>query len=426
MCDCAPSSKVETGLVASTVASAAMADRDQPATGIDRVVDGAVLAAGLVALFVLAGGCTSPVQPSAPQTIELAAPPASSVSAGSPTPRQVLQLALGFEHGCAVLGDGSLHCWGLRASPLDTGELHSSLMPVRATGVGPVREAASGINGTCVVELAGPVRCWGGGFVSLLGDDHGLPVVVQGADGLRSLSMRGQHVCGLARDGGVRCWGKNDDGQLGDGTSTDRLEPLPALGVSEAVAVATGWSASAAVSAGGEVWFWGDDHAAAPAPRSERPKGAPTPTPRILPGVDDAVEVALSNTMACARRRDGRVACWGDLPAAGQVYERSLAPVDIEGLGVVKQVVAGAQHVCALQAEGTVACWGVVPGWHVWRSKPMVLEGLADITAIAAGSFYQCAIRRDGEVLCFGDGGAGQLGDGTPTRMRKEPMPVHW
>lgn len=146
----------------------------------------------------------------------------------------------------------------------------------------------------------------------------------------------------------------------------------------------------------------------------------------MLPGVDDAVEVALSHTMVCARRRDGRVACWGDLPAAGGMYERSLTPLDVEGLGAVQQIVAGAQHVCALQAAGTVACWGTVPGWHVWRTKPMVLEGLADITAIAAGSFYQCAVRRDGEVLCLGDGGEGQLGDGTAVRMRKEPAPVRW
>jgi alpha-tubulin suppressor-like RCC1 family protein len=403
-----------------------MAYRDELALRIDRAFRWAVQAAALVVAVALAGGCATSVEPTTPPTIALAAPPSTSGSTARPSPRQVVQLALGFEHGCAVLGDGSLHCWGLRASPLITGELHTSLRPVRATGVGPVREAASGINGTCVLELEGVVRCWGGGFVSLLGDDHGLPVVVQGSEGLRSLSMGGRHVCGLAGDGGVRCWGKNDDGQLGDGTLYARGEAQPVLNVTGAVAIATGAAASAAVTADGRVWQWGDDHAAQPASPSDDPTSTPNPTPRLVVGVDDAVEVALSNTMACARRRDGRVVCWGDLPVAGGMYERSMTPVSVEGLGAVKQVVAGAQHVCALQAEGTVACWGVVPGWHVWRPKPMLLEGLADITAIAAGSFHQCAIRRDGEVLCLGDGGAGQLGDGARTRMRKEPLPVRW
>lgn len=383
-------------------------------------------AATLLVAPTLLVGCAPRVEPAAPATVELAAPPPSSASPARLATRPVLQLALGFEHGCAVLGDGSLQCWGSNGSHQVTGELGRYLRPVRVPGLGHVREAVAGINGTCALERSGDVRCWGGAFATLWRGEYQRPFTVPGAAGLRSLSMRGQHACGLADDGSVRCWGGNDDGELGDGTSTERLDASPVLDVSEAIALATGGSASAAVTAAGQVWFWGDDHAAVPAPPSERPKGVPTPRPRMLPGVDDAVEVALSNTMVCARRRDGRVACWGDLPAARGMYERSMTPVDVEGLGAVRQIVAGAQHVCALQAAGTVACWGTVPGWHVWRTKPMVLEGLADITAIAAGSFYQCAVRRDGEVLCLGDGGEGQLGDGTPVRMRKEPAPVRW
>jgi alpha-tubulin suppressor-like RCC1 family protein len=399
-----------------------MADLDGYASG----VASAVAAATLAVTSPLGLGCSSTVAPLAPAAIELAPPPPRDADPDQPTYRRVLQLALGSEHGCAVLADGSLHCWGSNGSHQITGERETYLEPVRVGGLGQVREAAAGINGTCVIERGGQVRCWGGSFALLARGDYHRPFVVPGATGLRSLSMRGQHACGLADDGIVHCWGDNDEGQLGDGTSTSRLEPRAVIGVGGAVAVTTAWSASAAVTAGGHVWFWGDDHAAAPAPPSYLPKGTPSPTPRMLPGVDDAVEVALTNTMVCARRRDGRVACWGDLPAAGQFYERSMSPVIVEGLSGVRQIVAGAQHVCALQAEGTVACWGSVPGWHVWRTKPMVLEGLADITAIAAGSFYQCALRQGSEVLCLGDGDAGQLGDGDPIRMRKEPMPVRW
>jgi alpha-tubulin suppressor-like RCC1 family protein len=383
-------------------------------------------AASLLVAAALVPGCGSPVEPTAPPTIELAVPPSSTTRAELPAPRRVVGLALGFEHGCVVLADGSLLGWGSNGSHQLTGELESYLRPVRVLGVGPVREAAAGVNGTCVLERAGEARCWGGAFASLTREDYRRPFAVPGTAGLRSLSMRGQHACGLADDGSVRCWGKNDDGQLGDGTQTDRGEARPVSGVTGAVAVVTGSDASAAVTAHGQVWLWGDDHAAAPAPPSDAPKGTPTSTPRLIAGIDDAAEVALTTTMACARRRDGRAACWGDLPAAKGKYERSTTPVPVEGLGEVRQLVAGEQHVCALQADGTVACWGVVPGWHQWRPKPMVLEGLADVTAIAAGSFFQCALRRDGEVLCLGDDGAGQLGDGEPTRMRKEPVPLRW
>jgi alpha-tubulin suppressor-like RCC1 family protein len=34
------------------------------------------------------------------------------------------------------------------------------------------------------------------------------------------------HTCALLRSGGVSCWGRNEYGQLGDGTETDRPSPM--------------------------------------------------------------------------------------------------------------------------------------------------------------------------------------------------------
>jgi hypothetical protein len=57
----------------------------------------------------------------------------------------------------------------------------------------------------------------------------------------------------------LECWGRNDEGQLGDGTTSRRTVPTPVKGISNVVDVATGAVNTCAIVADGSVWCWGDN-----------------------------------------------------------------------------------------------------------------------------------------------------------------------
>ena len=37
------------------------------------------------------------------------------------------------------------------------------------------------------------------------------------------MSVGGNHICAILDDSSLQCWGENSNGQLGDGTTIDRL-----------------------------------------------------------------------------------------------------------------------------------------------------------------------------------------------------------
>ena len=66
-----------------------------------------------------------------------------------------------------------------------------------------------------------------------------------------------QHSLALMQDGTLRAWGLNSNGQLGDGTRTDRATPVRVAGIEAATAIVAGSRHSAALLADGTVMTWG-------------------------------------------------------------------------------------------------------------------------------------------------------------------------
>jgi len=67
------------------------------------------------------------------------------------------------------------------------------------------------------------------------------------------------HSLALNSDGTLWAWGNNPYGQLGDGTTTDRLTPVPVPGLTDVVSVVAGSTCSLALKSDDTLWAWGDN-----------------------------------------------------------------------------------------------------------------------------------------------------------------------
>jgi alpha-tubulin suppressor-like RCC1 family protein len=110
----------------------------------------------------------------------------------STTPVQVVGItgavgvSAGWRHACAVLGDGTVQCWGQNEfGQLGDGTIKSSTVPVRVHGI------------------TGAVAVTAGWW---------------------------HHSCALLADYRVRCWGVNEWGQFGHGTTTSSPTPVTMTG----------------------------------------------------------------------------------------------------------------------------------------------------------------------------------------------------
>src|SRR5262249_40388411 len=131
------------------------------------------------------------------------------------------------------------------------------------------------------------------------------------------------HACALLADGTVRCWGNNDFGQLGNTVTTP--QPVPVVGLTNAVAIAAGPLYTCALLADGTVRCWGDNYfgqlGTAPTDQAQF-------TPVTAVGVDNAVAIIAGgfpgsqssrpSGQTCALLADGDMHCWGD-NASGQL-----------------------------------------------------------------------------------------------------------
>src|SRR5207249_2940082 len=168
----------------------------------------------------------------------------------------------GGVHTCALLGDGTVRCWGQNdlgqlgngtSDPVPNNPSTFNPTPVTVSGITTAVAISAGGWHTCALLQDGTVRCWGDNTWGQMGNGAILvspspgdpvtptptPVAVTGittavaieAGAFHTTAIAAasgaEHTCALLQDGTVRCWGRNDDGRLGVATNANGTRPCP-------------------------------------------------------------------------------------------------------------------------------------------------------------------------------------------------------
>ena len=372
----------------------------------------------------------------------------------------VVSLAAGSRHSCAVLASGDVKCWGDNSFVADAQASDPGWYYTFATvkSADHSTAVATGESFSCALRVDGKVLCWGKNFAGQLGVDGVLdsdsPVLVPGVSNALAIAATRMHVCVLLADGGVRCWGLNSQGQLGggkrayEGTTKFGLlgfqatklsdscaisttgatycwgwnrsgalgngsgpdfesdSPLAVADMPSAMAVSSGYYFSCALTATGTVKCWGGNEYG----QLGNGTRVNASTPVTVTGISDATAIAVSSRQSCAIVANGRVACWGSgLADNGLGSLVRATPELVAGVSQAVSIAVSDQNVCAVISDGTIRCWGenyhgqLGDGTHNSSSKPVTVRGISNARSVALGRGYACAVSHDGGVWCWGD-----------------------
>ncbi|OJY21058.1 MAG: hypothetical protein BGO98_13870 [Myxococcales bacterium 68-20] len=398
----------------------------------------------------------------------------------------VVQLVAGGDHFCARMSDSTVRCWGEdiwgqlgRGAPdgenrPDAGDA-GAIPPV--VGLSNVTQISAAARTTCALLADGSVHCWGSNAWGELGleespgvadeDRHPTPApVALGGESATRVDVGTWSACASLTTGKLACWG--DDYYLklarpdGGGPGEDNVPVIlgPGIAAIDTAAFAKTYGSTRttlALTTTGDVFSWGaiagDDGLVSGRISSRSPDLEPQRIEELAKVTSLAVSPILwrePNAKASAGDRpigqsaphahacaiaNGEVYCWGHsftgalcngLPDKKQTPAH--APVFAKAWP--QQITVGHETTCIRMTDGTVQCCGEDTNGALGRGS--ITDFAAFFTPATAFTSHAvhvvashsavCALVQGGSVECWGGNARGELG-GIPDKVA-HPTPT--
>lgn len=341
-------------------------------------------------------------------------------------------IGAGEHYSMALKGDGTVWTWGDNSfNQIGDGTTTQRNSPYQV--LSNAIAIAAGMRHALALTADGTVWAWGENSAGEVGDGttarRTTPYHIPTLMNVVAIAAGFSDSFALKSDGTMWAWGSNGAGQLGDGTTTNRLTPIQVPGLSGVGAIATGEGfALALVTNGasvGTVWAWGSNA------YGQLGDGTTTNrlTPEPLPTATNVTAIFANGGQrwAMARTSANELLLWGvndngqmangAVGAANQLVPTRTAP----WTGPLAAVGGGLYHPLIVAKDGTLWGWGnnAYGQLTVAASSPVVsVERITafPLAAMAVGSArHTLAVTEDGQLWAWGDGSLGQLGNGTAT-----------
>jgi len=365
----------------------------------------------------------------------------------------------GGQHTLAIDSTGAVHSWGYNFyGMLGNNSTTASRIPVNISTFGSlvgrtVVAVAGGNYHTVALDSTGAVHTWGYNQYGQLGNNNTtnslIPVNISTFGSLLgrtvvAVATGGNHMVALDSTGAVHTWGYNQDGQLGNNTTTQSNIPINvstfgSLSGRTMVMIAANRSQTFALDNTGAVHSWGynfygilGNNASGPGTNSLVPINVSTFG--SLSG-RTVVAVAAGYEHTHALDSTGAVHSWGyngyGTLGNGNTTQSAI-PVNVSTFGslsgrTVVAVAAGYEHTHALDSTGAVHSWGyngygtLGNGNTTQSAIPVNVSTFGSLSgrtvvAVAAGTEQTLALDNTGAVHTWGRNLYGSLGNNSTTQ----------